>query len=139
MGKTRWVHEGFIDKHGNTVAKIVKEYFIWKNNEGYYSIERAEGNNWISLTPFELESVEEALEIIINEFKGYAIKCEECGRLFQRIGVNHLKSHSMTTEDYRQRHPGSVLLSYRYSSESSDRKKEDWNKTDSKYCRRGEN
>jgi len=133
MTRTRWLHEGFIDVHGNTIVKMVGEYFIWKNTEGMYGVERSEGSKWIPLAPYIYETLEEALDIIEKGFPFLAVKCEECGRYFQRIGGNHLKKHNITTKEYKTKYADAKLWSERYSEENGERKRDEWEDPDSSY------
>lgn len=135
MGRTRYLYEGFISKDDHTLIRFIGEFIIWKNPEGYLGVERIEGTKRINLLPYEFERIDEILEIIKNGFKGYAVRCKECGGLFQRLGNNHLRKHNMTTKGYLEKYPNSELVSFEYRFNSGERKRNDWENLDSKYKR----
>lgn len=128
MGRTRFLHEGFVNKDNYTLIRFIGEFIVWKNPEGYLGLERIENTKRILLLPYEFSNINEILEIIKDGFKGYAVRCQECGGLFQRIGNNHLKKHNMTTREYIEKYPGKELLSGEYRFNRSEQKKKDWEK-----------
>jgi len=132
MGRTRWLEEGFVDVHGSTIVKMIDEYFIWKNKEGCFGVERAEGSKWIPLAPYIFETVEDAEEVIELGFPYTAVMCEECGKFFGQLS-GHFKKHDMTIEEYRKKYPDAETFSENYKEERAERKRKDWKNPNSVY------
>lgn len=123
---------GFVDPAGNTLINIYNDLTIWVDSIGKYGVWRREkkgphskGYRWMQMSPFIFKTEQEAQDAIKDNLKGYCVKCEICGLLFQRVS-NHLKEHGMTTKEYLNKYPKAELFSEWYREKHAESKHKDW-------------
>lgn len=71
--------------------------------------------------------------------KKLKVKCEICGREFRLITNFHLKTHDITSDEYKKKFPGASLISESYREEISNNSKTMWKDPDFRKANSGEN
>lgn len=46
--------------------------------------------------------------------KNNKIKCMECGKFFSTIGIQHIRTHNLTVNEYKKKYPAAVFVSEQY-------------------------
>ena len=67
------------------------------------------------------------------------VKCKICGRDFRLITNTHLKTHDITSDEYKKKFPGASLISESYREEISNNSKTMWKDPDFRKANSGEN
>jgi G:T-mismatch repair DNA endonuclease (very short patch repair protein) len=134
-----------VDKEEDTRDKWSCKYCTWStvditNKSGcittHIKSHGEEISSYISKYPEDAHlwiyrPTKEVAQFILSQDEKSYIECKECGNKYKRLSVTHLKQHSMTLQDYRDKHSIDKLSSeniiedmkvrYQVNSESINR------------------